>query len=748
LRQKVVAGLLLSTMLPITLFWTGAAYLRYLDAIENAESILEERALVSSLLVNNKLDTVLHDLATTGQTSLYADALSVGIDAAVEANEELSTTRLATAMTELMDNNPEYRAIRFLDPEGNLLRVQGNVAEIPIISATRQRQSNAFQQIIDHQNNSENHFLLDPYPDPESGQPIFEGVNLLVQNNTLLGYLIFTLDTDAILFNPLNEITTQTTPEQSLLSDVYMYVVDAEGWLLTPTLGSEPFTVQMPLEHTTLDAEGGEETQQTYIRDWRDNAEPIEVAGRHAEIGNTGWYIITEINMEDVREPIFVDQLTTGIPVAMLVIGLVVMMIVLINVFMITPMNRITQAAQHISAGRLDAPLPVIAQRDEIGTLANAVSSMTSQMRAAIEELETRVADRTRDLAISSQLGREASALQDINHLLNNLVNQIVNQFPEIYHAQVFLNDKRGEYAVLTASTGEPGRELLNRGHRLGVGSVSVIGRVTGLGETVIARDTSSSRFHKQNEFLPETRAEMAIPLIYDGQVLGALDVQSKQPEAFTTDWQTIAETLAAQLAIAIHNNQLFAELNQRVEEAETLNRQLTRQSWQQTLSGSARQGTLQAVAGQAAETGRDEWSVWQHRAAQLKEIVVSPPDEAGISTLAVPIITRDEVLGVVEWHIPANRLNAQVQRLAADLTNRLTATLETLRLLERTERLAQRERLVNKISGRLTAEPNVALILDTAVQELSDVLQTPHITIQLARPNHTAAEPDRMENA
>ena len=66
--------------------------------------------------------------------------------------------------------------------------------------------------------------------------------------------------------------------------------------------------------------------------------------------------------------------------------------------------------------------------------------------------------------------------------------------------------------AVLRASTGTAGQELLKRGHRLASGSVSVIGQVVEQGQMVIARDTSISEVHRQNEFLPETRAELAIP--------------------------------------------------------------------------------------------------------------------------------------------------------------------------------------------------------------------------------------------
>jgi hypothetical protein len=87
----------------------------------------------------------------------------------------------------------------------------------------------------------------------------------------------------------------------------------------------------------------------------------------------------------------------------------------------------------------------------------------------------------------------------------------LLERFESIYHAQIFLID--GSYAVLKASTGEAGEQLFARGHRLSVGSLSVIGQVTQQNQTIIARDTATSEVHRRNEFLQETRAELAIPM-------------------------------------------------------------------------------------------------------------------------------------------------------------------------------------------------------------------------------------------
>jgi GAF domain-containing protein len=126
---------------------------------------------------------------------------------------------------------------------------------------------------------------------------------------------------------------------------------------------------------------------------------------------------------------------------------------------------------------------------------------------------------------------------------------------------QIFLVDDKREYAVLRASTGEVGEELIRRNHRLRVGSVSVVGRTTSEGVPIIAQDTTAANVvHLPNPLLPLTRSEMALPLIIKDQVIGALDVQSNQSNFFTEEDIAALKTLAAQISIAIENARLYAD--------------------------------------------------------------------------------------------------------------------------------------------------------------------------------------------
>ncbi|HEC21580.1 MAG TPA: GAF domain-containing protein, partial [Chloroflexi bacterium] len=201
------------------------------------------------------------------------------------------------------------------------------------------------------------------------------------------------------------------------------------------------------------------------------------------------------------------------------------------------------------------------------------LQTVTQQATTALEGLrlfeQTQI--RARRLQATNEVTRTASSILNIDILLPLVVQQISDAFG-YYHVQIFLLDEAGEWAVLKASTGEVGQELLRRGHKLAVGSQSVIGQVTARGEPVIAHDTDTDPVHRRNELLPDTRAEMALPLRTGDRVIGALDVQSVQPNAFDPEAQAILRSLADQIAVTLENVQLFQEIQERVAELTTIN--------------------------------------------------------------------------------------------------------------------------------------------------------------------------------
>jgi GAF domain-containing protein len=244
------------------------------------------------------------------------------------------------------------------------------------------------------------------------------------------------------------------------------------------------------------------------------------------------------------------------------------------------PIVAITEAATKIAAGDLSQRAPMLT-KDEVGVLANAFNSMAAQLRELIETLEQRVAERTRQLErravqleTAADISRAATSVLDPGELLRQTVNLIRDRF-DFYYVGLFLLDETGQWAVLRAGTGEPGRQMLKQGHKLEMGGTSMVGWCTANAQARIALDVGEEAVRFDNPLLPETRSEMALPLISRGQVLGALTVQSTEAGAFSDEDIAVLQTMADQVSNAIENARLFEE-TQRLAQRERTISQIT----------------------------------------------------------------------------------------------------------------------------------------------------------------------------
>jgi PAS domain S-box-containing protein len=169
-------------------------------------------------------------------------------------------------------------------------------------------------------------------------------------------------------------------------------------------------------------------------------------------------------------------------------------------------------------------------------------------------------------LSATAEIGRLVTSTLDMPTLFSRTVNLVRDRFG-FYHAGIFVTEETGFRAILQAATGEAGAEMLRQKHSLQVGSKSVVGGVTESGQAVIVNDTAASESHKFNPLLPETRAEAAIPLRVGVRTIGALDIQSTTPNAFSENDIAVLQTLADQVAIAIDNARSYELSMQAVKE-------------------------------------------------------------------------------------------------------------------------------------------------------------------------------------
>jgi GAF domain-containing protein len=196
-----------------------------------------------------------------------------------------------------------------------------------------------------------------------------------------------------------------------------------------------------------------------------------------------------------------------------------------------------------------------LTERDRLAV----VEAANAELRALRDSLEIRVNERTAQLRASAQVGQAAASVLDPERLLQEVVSLITDRF-DFSYAAVFLLDETGRNAVLREGTGEAGRILKERRHQLEVGGQSMVGYVTAQRKARIALDVGADPVRFANPLLPDTRSEIALPLIAGGRMLGALDVQSTRAAAFDETNTAVLQSMADQIAIALNNAEQFKQ--------------------------------------------------------------------------------------------------------------------------------------------------------------------------------------------
>jgi len=173
-------------------------------------------------------------------------------------------------------------------------------------------------------------------------------------------------------------------------------------------------------------------------------------------------------------------------------------------------------------------------------------------------------------LQVAAEIARDSARARDMKILLNRAVDMVRERFG-FYHAGVFLLDDKREYAVLTAATGEVGEKMLEQNHKLKVGEEGIIGFVAQRGQPRMVLDVSIDPYHLEQALLPETRAEIAVPLKLMNWVIGVFNIQSRYSYGFDGNDLIALQTMADQLAIAIENARLYEIQEKRAAELESL---------------------------------------------------------------------------------------------------------------------------------------------------------------------------------
>lgn len=484
-------------------------------------------------------------------------------------------------------------------------------------------------------------------------------------------------------------------------------------------------------------------------------------------LNDLGWYVAAVQKEAEVLEPINSAQQAVlqnaGIIGALIVISL--------YLFYIRPLTdslyQLRRGAEAIQEGTLRTQV-VINRSDELGVLADTFNDMTQRLRYQIETQEETIEQRTaalqrqaRQLEAAAHVGQAASASLDLAALMADAVNLIRDQFG-YYHASIFLLDATAEYAVVRESTGEVGKIMKDRPHKLAVGSHSLVGWATQNRAPRIALNVGVDAVHFNNPLLPHTQSEIALPLISQGILLGALDVQSTEVNAFNREDVAVLQLMADQIAAAITNARLFATTQLRAQQQEEII------SLSQTLNSLRRPADIFQTACQAIQTrfGYDgvyvvlvegtEWvvqamaggaderprlglsrpvtlgiagkAIAERQPAlsagrEARSLVYDDPELPTTATIAAaPIFAADALIGAITaFTLPgkASPLNQADLALLQLVAGTIGSAVATARFIANTERnLAELDRLYRQATGG-----------EELVSELTEVVYQPEVS-------------------
>ncbi len=240
------------------------------------------------------------------------------------------------------------------------------------------------------------------------------------------------------------------------------------------------------------------------------------------------------------------------------------------------PIVELTETATVMAQGQLDRQIK-LNRKDEIGQLAAAFNSMSAQLRDFINSLETRVAERTRDLEAAADVSRQISTVLALDKLLAQVV-ELTRQRFNLYHVFVFLLNENGDTLEMASVTGGLIKLFTPEERNIACEArPSIVAQAAREKQAVVVNDVQTNPNYLSLAPVAQTRSEVAVPMILGDKLIGVMDFESTHPDYFGADDVRVFTSLAQQVAVAVNNARLFAEQLRVAEELRQLEQMKTR---------------------------------------------------------------------------------------------------------------------------------------------------------------------------
>lgn len=340
-----------------------------------------------------------------------------------------------------------------------------------------------------------------------------------------------------------------------------------------------------------------------------------------------------------------------------------------------------------------------------------------ADLEKRVEERAAGLIKKTDQLRAASYITRQIAELQELDTILNVVTRLVSDQFG-FRHAGIFLMNETGDEVVLVSASSEGGRRMVESGHAVKVNSQGLVAFAASQKKPRIALDVGPDAVSFNNPHLPDTRSEVALPMLVRDRVLGVLDIQSDQPMAFSTEDIDVLQTLADQVAVTIENMRLLEESQTALMQIEALTASRTREAWGQKVREGAYAYTYTPLGVRAGGTSEET-------------------DNA----LKVPITLRGQKIGTLSL---ARKDGAQWSELDRNMVQEVAyqagLAIENVRLVEDATQRAGQEQLVGELAARFSQSMDIDSLLQTAARELGQIPNVAEVSVFLGEmPSRTS---------
>lgn len=395
----------------------------------------------------------------------------------------------------------------------------------------------------------------------------------------------------------------------------------------------------------------------------------------------------------------------------------------LISTSITRPIAELRDGAEAFRQGRAKTNIPEHGA-DELSALAVSFNRMAIDLSKAYAELEEHVAERTRDLArqtlqlqTAAEIARDAASVRHLEALLDRSVNLIQERFSH-YQVTLFLLDEQGKIAVLKAATGAAGQAILKHGFRIKVGEIGIVSSVATSGMPRIVNDVSLDFSYLKHPLLPDTRSEMALPLKVGERIIGVLDLQSAQVNAFDQKELSALQIMSDQLAVAIENARLVEELQGSLQETNVLYQRFAQDSWARAIRSDRPTGYEYDLSQVIPVTYRiAEETLQQIKSGHTVRVKGSENE----TQLIAPLMVYGQVVGMIGLggENPQHEWSAEEVTIVETVTHQVALALDNARLLEETQLRSDQLRLLQEITAAAASHVRLDEMLNDVAQRL-----------------------------